>query len=45
MIKKMGKFMFQSAFIFMAIGIIVAGIIDGIISLWESLRNWSAKEN
>lgn len=44
-LKEMSKFIWRNVLLFVVLGAIISGLIDGIFSLWKFLRGWCADQN
>lgn len=44
-LKEMSKFIWRNVLLFVVLGAVISGLIDGIFSLWKFLREWCAEQN
>ena len=44
-LKDMSKFIWRNVLLFVVLGAVISGLIDGIFSLWKFLREWCAEQN
>ena len=44
-LKEMSKFIWRNVLLFVVLGAVISGLMDGIFSLWKFLREWCADQN